>query len=469
MRDVKLDGMRALLVSGLLAAFLLFAPTRPAFGQEVAMPSPGVGQNGAQSAATVQPSSPAATPDQSKVQGYHLPPEKYAQAVAYSRAGYRLYFISTLWGFLVLLLVLRWRLGPRLRDRAEGAEARRGRPRRRFIQALIYTPRLLLAIAVLMLPTDLYGHWLSLHYQQSVQSWGSWSWDWTKQQLLAWVLGIFLVWILYAVMRRSPRRWWFYFWLIAIPIVIFLMFIAPVAIEPLFYKFEPLQPNDPQLVAEISKVVERAGLSIPPSRMFEMKASEKTNELNAYVTGIGASKRVVVWDTTIQKMTIPETVFVFGHEMGHYVLGHIWKGIAFVVGVLFVFLYLGFRGMRWAVRRRGETWGIRGVDDLASLPLLLLLVSVLTFVATPIITSFVRHQEEQADIYGLEVIHGLIPDSPQVAAQAFQVLGEVDLSDPRPSPFIEFWLYDHPSISERIEFALHYDPWSKGETPKFVK
>ncbi|HEV2175664.1 MAG TPA: M48 family metallopeptidase [Terriglobia bacterium] len=452
-----------LVFDGMLA-LLLIMPVGTAFGENAifraraAQQKPPAG-SAAPSRATLPDSS-----SQNKVQGYHLSPAKYAQAVAYSRAGYRLYFISTLWGFLVLLLVLLWRLGPRLRDLAIGNGGRR-----RFVQALLYTPPLLLAVAALMLPADLYGHWLSLHYQQSVEGWPAWSWDWTKQQLLGWILGVFLVWILYGVQRRSPRRWWFYFWLISIPIVIFLMFIEPVVIEPLFYKFEPLQPNDPALVAEISKVVARAGLTIPPSRMFEMKASEKTNELNAYVTGIGASKRVVVWDTTIEKMTVPETVFVFGHEMGHYVLGHIWKGIAFIVGVLFVFLYIGFRGMDWAVRRWGEAWRIRGVDDLASLPLLLLFVSVLTFVATPIITSFVRHQEEQADTYGMEVIHGLIPDSHQVAAQAFQILGEVDLSDPRPSPFIEFWLYDHPPIEKRIEFALHYDPWSKGGTPKFVK
>ena len=240
-------------------------------------------------------------------------------------------------------------------------------------------------------------------------------------------------------------------------------------VDPLFYKFEPLADTEPALVNEIGKVVERAGMRIPPDRMFEMKASEKLKSVNAYVTGIGASKRVVVWDTTISKMTVPETLSVFGHEMGHYVLGHVPQGIAFFDAVLFVFLYLGFRGLYWTLRRWGAGWGLRGADDWASLPVLLLLVSLFSFLASPVINGFSRYQEHQADVYGLEVIHGIVPDSQQVTARSFQVLGEIDLADPSPSPFIKFWLYSHPPLGERIAFALHYDPWSKGQQPEFVK
>ena len=129
------------------------------------------------------------------------------------------------------------------------------------------------------------------------------------------------------MLRRSPRRWWFYFWLATIPSVVFFIFIAPVWIEPLFNKFEPLTDHHADLVAQIERVVQRAGMQIPPQRMFEMKASEKTTELNAYVTGFGATKRVVVWDTTMEHMTTPQTLFVFGHEMGHYVLRPHSQGI----------------------------------------------------------------------------------------------------------------------------------------------
>ena len=278
-----------------------------------------------------------------------------------------------------------------------------------------------------------------------------------------------VLWILYAVIRRSRRRWWFWFWLAALPMVVFLMFIEPLVIEPMFFDFTPLAGRQPALVAEIEKVVARGGLEIPPDRMFEMNASSKLKAVNAYVAGIGASKRVVVWDTTIRKMTMPEILFVFGHEMGHYVLGHIWLGMALAAVGILVSLFLAYHGMNWALGRWGSRWGIRGLDDWASLPVLLLAVSILGFFGQPISNYFSRVMEHNADIYGLEVIHGIVPDSAQAAACGFQTLGEISLDDPNPSPFIEFWLYDHPSIRDRVRFSAEYDPWTKGEQPKYVQ
>lgn len=408
-------------------------------------------------------SAPPAPAPQTAVTGYTLPPEKYQQAVAYARARYVLYFISVAWGMLVLLLMLRWRLAPRFRDWAERAV------RVRFLQTWIFVPLFLLTLGVLSLPLDLYGHWLSVKYQQSVQGWGSWAWDWTKIQLVYFVVGSLLIWLLYAVIRRSPRRWWFYFWLASVPLIVLSILLTPWLIDPLFFRFEPLKKEQPVLTSEIQKVVHRAGLVIPDQRMFEMKASEKTNSLNAYVTGLGASKRVVVYDTTLRKMTVPQTLYVFGHEMGHYVLNHIWKGIAFAAAGLLVLFYLGHRALHWTQARHGEGWGIRGVDDWASLPVLLLWFSIFAFLSSPVSAAFSRYVEHQADVYGLEVTHGLVANPQQNAAQAFQILGEVDLDDPDPSPFIRVWLYDHPPLSERIQFVLHYDPWAQGQDPEFVK
>ncbi len=159
-------------------------------------------------------------------------------------------------------------------------------------------------------------------------------------------------------------------------------------------------------------MVARGGLEIPVNRMYEMNASEKLNSLNAYVAGIGASKRVVVWDTTIRKMTTPQILFVFGHEMGHYVLGHMWLLIASTCATLLIMLFLGFHAMHWALARWGGRWAIRGIDDWASLPVLLLAVAVFGFFAEPLQSSFSRMLEHQADVYGLEVVHGIVPDSP---------------------------------------------------------
>ena len=394
---------------------------------------------------------------------YTLPPDKLAKAIAYATARNWLHFIAVAYGIVVLVGVLAWKMAPRLRNLAESAS------RRRIVQAYIFAPLLLLGIDVLELPLSLYGHHLSLKFEHSIQGWGSWFWDWTKGELLSFALAGVLVWILYGVMRRSPRRWWFYFWLAAVPIVVFLMFIEPLAIEPLFFKFEPLAAKQPALVAEIGKVVARGGLEIPADRMYEMNASEKLKSLNAYVTGIGASKRVVVWDNTIQKMNSGQILFVFGHEMGHYVLGHIWIGIAAAsVGIL-VFLFLAYYTMGWALGRWGARWEIQGMADWASLPVLLLALAVFGFLGEPLSSSFSRVLEHNADIYGLEVIHGIVPNSAEEAADAFQILGEVSLDDPHPSPFIEFWLYDHPSITERVRFASEYDPWAAGQSPKYVK
>ncbi|MGH9743628.1 MAG: M48 family metallopeptidase [Candidatus Acidiferrum sp.] len=397
------------------------------------------------------------------VKAYTLPPDLYEKAVKYSRAQYILYFVGFGWSVIVLLLVLAWRLAPKYRDWAEAAT------KTRFLQAVIFAPILLLTIAVLTLPVDIYGHWLSRSYGISVQSWSSWAGDWAKGQGLSFILGIILVWILYAIIRHSPRRWWFYFWLAVLPILFFVIFLSPLVIDPMFNKFEPLQKTDPQLVTALERVVNRAHMNIPPERMFLMRASEKTNAVDAYVTGMGASKRVVVWDTTIQKMTVPETMFVFGHEMGHYVLGHVYKGLIFGAVGAFILLFLGFRGTLWTLSRCSSRWSIRSTDDWASLPVLLLWLAILGFFASPVGNTFSRHVEHQADQYGLEVTHGLFPDSRQVAARSFQILGEVDLADPSPNPFIKVWLFSHPPLAERVNFALTYNPWAEGKQPEFVK
>jgi Zn-dependent protease with chaperone function len=397
------------------------------------------------------------------VKGFTLPPEVYQKAVAYSRQKYIHYFVGAAYGFLVLLVLLVLRVGPTLRDLAQRAS------RRPFVQGLIFSPLLLLTVAVLEIPTDAWDQQLALRFGRSVQGWGSWAADWITNQMIGLVVGTMLVGILYAVIRRSPRRWWFYFWLASLPVLLFVIFLAPVVIDPLFYKFEPLQGRQPVLVAEIEKVVQRGGMSIPPERMYEMNASTKQTGLNAYVSGFGASKRVVVWDTTIAKATIPEILFVFGHEMGHYVLLHIPKELSIFAFILLVLLYLGYRAVHWALGRWGTVWRINGVGDFASLPALLLLLTFYAFLASPIFNTVSRHFEHEADRYGLEVIHGIVPDQSQVAAGYFQKSGELNLADPDPNPFIKIWFFDHPSRTERVNFCLTYDPWSKGQSPVYVK
>ena len=403
------------------------------------------------------------TPEQTKTEQYTLSHERQAKAVAYSRAGYALYFTSYFLGALFLFLILRLGWAAKFRDIAENVSDKK------WVQGLVFVPLLLLTIAVLHLPLRLYWHGLSLHYQQSVQGWGSWFWDWTKGEFLSTAFGIVLVLILFAVKRRSPRFWWLYFWFPAVLILLGLIMITPLVIDPLFNKFEPLSKEHPDLVASIEKLTKHAGVPIPPDRMFLMVASRKTNALNAYVTGLGTSKRIVIWDTTIQKTSNDESLFIVGHELGHYVLGHVRQGFLVGTAGLLLALYFLFRGLHWTLDRWARDWKLYGPEDWASLAALLLLLRVLLFASSPVISGYNRMQEHAADVYGLEVIHGLVPNSAEVAAHAFQVLGELDLSDPNPPPFITFWLYSHPPLADRLVFAHTYDPWSKGKSPKYVK
>jgi STE24 endopeptidase len=398
-----------------------------------------------------------------KTDQFRLSKETYEKAVAYSKAWYRLYFVSVGWSLAVLWLLLRLRVVARLRDFAE-----RG-TRSRVLQAIIFVPGLLLLLGVLRLPIGIYGHGLSLRYQQSVQGWGSWFWDWAKAEMLSVALGFVVALILFAMIGWKPRTWWLYFWFAAVPLATFLVFVTPLVIDPMFNRFEPLKDKNPELVESIEKLTERAGMPIPAERMFLMEASAKTNQINAYVTGIGSSKRVVVWDNTIRKLTPGEVLSVVGHEIGHYALGHVVEGFAFFLATLLVGLYVAYRALGWVLERWGALWGIREPQDWAALAALLLIVEVLGFLAEPVGNGFSRRVEHAADVYGLEVTHGIVPDSSEEAAGAFQVMGEKDLADPNPSAFITFWLYSHPPIAKRVEFAHNYDPWGKGEEPKYVK
>jgi len=408
---------------------------------------------------------PAPTEPQQRRKGgeYVLSHDRYEKAVSYSRASYTMYFVSVALNVLALLIILRVGIAAKFRDWAESVSDKR------WLQALVFVPLLVGLVDLIALPLRLYGHSLSLRYQMSVQGWGSWAADWVKQELVMVGFALILALILSAIMRRSPRRWWLYFWVAALPVVLFFVFISPWFIDPLFNKFEPLQATNPALVAAIENLTKHAGIPIPTDRMFLMRASEKTNAVDAYVTGMGASKRVVIWDTTIQKATPNETLFIVGHELGHYVLGHVWKGFLFATGLMLIGFYLLFRALHWALGRWGGEWRTYGPEDWAAFAVLLLLLEIGMFLSSPVVNGFSRMQEHAADVYGLEVTHGIIPDSSEGAADSFQVLGEVDLADPNPPEFITFWLYSHPPLADRLVFAHSYDPWSKGESPQYVK
>jgi len=218
----------------------------------------------------------------------------------------------------------------------------------------------------------------------------------------------------------------------------------------------------------------------------------------------------VVWDTTLNKLNSDETLLVVGHEAGHYVLHHIPKEFALDESLFLGLFYLGFllinrivprachsesftvipirqpteRNLALIGRKLEVSWvkklltprsstldfstEVEGVGDLASLPIVLIVLTVLLFIASPAINGISRHYEHQADQFGLEVAFGIVADPNTADVQSFQILGEEDLEDPDPNPFIRFWLYTHPPLEERIRFASSYKPWAEGKPFEFV-
>lgn len=395
-------------------------------------------------------------------QAYTLPPDKLAKAIALSRIRNILGFAGSLWGLAVLWLLLASRAMAGLALWAQRVT------RRRWLEGLLFFGVFIVIVTLAGLPLDWYGHRVSLEYGISVQGWLSWLGDQAKSLGLSLAIGAPVLLLFNWIVRRWPRRFWLGAWVVSLPLMVLGAFVSPL-LEPIFNKFEPLARSNPALVAQLEKVVARTGTDIPADRMYLMKASAKTNGLNAYVSGLGATKRVVVWDTTAGRIPDDEILFVFAHESGHYVLNHIYKGLA-ASGVYLFFLFwacAGFAG--WLVRRFGPGWEVFALSSRGGFVVLLFAVSVAGFITEPIGNAFSRHIEHEADVYGQEAIHGIVPDPQKTAVAGFNALGQAWLEDPNPSPFIEFWSYNHPSVQTRANFAAHYNPWSNGGHGRFFK
>jgi STE24 endopeptidase len=391
---------------------------------------------------------------------YSLPPEKLAEAQHLSTVRSAMHFVETAWGIVSLLVLLSLGAVAWMRDRSVALT------RNRWGQGFAFTLLFILILSLLNLPLDIYSEHLSRVYGFSVQSWPSWIGDQFKSLALSWLLGGLLVMLLFWVIRKLPRTWWVVFWVLLLPLTAFGAFIGPY-ISYVFYAHEPLAKSNPALVQQLQKVVAKAHLDIPPERMYLMKASAKTTTLNADVEGFGASKRLVLWDTTLAKCTPDEITLIFGHESGHYVLHHIERGmLEGFFGSLLV-LYLGFRFVQWALGRFGPRWRITSQADWAAIAVLSLAVSLLSVISEPIESALSREKEHAADIYGQELAHGIVADPQSVGQHAFDVLGETSLADPNPSPFYEFWTYSHPAIGRRAAFAHAYNPWAAGFEPKY--
>ncbi len=359
-----------------------------------------------------------------------------------------LYFVGAFYGFGVLIAVLALGISRRLRDLADRVTSRP------FLSAMVFWALLTVVTTVMSLPLDVLSDYIVPHrFNLSDQSLGGWVWDQAKGMLLGIVIGAPLVALALVGIRRV-RRWWLALWLGSVPVMVFLILIAPVLLEPVFNTFKPLE--DQQLKAELLDLASRAG--IEGGRVYQVDKSKQTKTMNAYVNGLGPTKRIVLWDTIIAKMDHEELRFVMGHEMGHYVLHHIWKGLAFALAMLLVAFWLAQQAVDRGTRRWGRSWGFDVPHDPAAVPLLLLVVSVFFFLASPVMNGFSRYFEHQSDTFSLELTH--LNDA---GVRAFVKFAEQSKVLPDPPAFIRFWRYSHPTLAERIVYCNTYKPWEKGE------
>jgi STE24 endopeptidase len=440
-------------VVALFAVFVLVAPVG-AMGQATPEGSGGSPETAAPPAQT-SPTQPETE------QAYSLPPDKLAKAITLNKIRLVLEIAGTFWGLAILWLLLATRTAARMGAWVQSVS------RSRWIQGLIFFALFFIITTLASLPLDAIGHAVSRHYGISVQGWGSWFGDQGKGLAIAVILGSLILLLFNWITRVSPRAYWVWLWLITMPLACVAIIITPVVIDPLFNKFEPLTKTHAELVNKLELVVAKTGTNIPPDRMFLMKASEKSNGLNAYVTGMGSTKRFVMWDTATDRLPDDEVMFVFGHESGHYVLNHIPKMLSIMAVALFFVFWACARFAEWMVRRFGTRWEIDSVASRAGFVTLIFALQIAGFLLTPASNTLSRHYEHEADVYGLEAIHGLVPDPQKTAVSGFNHLGEAWLDDPDPNPFVEFWDYNHPSVKNRANFALHYDPWKNGGHGKF--
>jgi Zn-dependent protease with chaperone function len=380
-------------------------------------------------------------------------PEPSAKALRYARGGNVLWAIDMIWGLAVPALILFTGFSARLRDVA------RRIGRNWFGTIVVYFAMFMVVTFVVGLPLSYVAGFARPHaYGLSNQTMSKWLGDEMKGLGVSLVAGSLLLWVPYALVKRSPTRWWLWTSLVAIPIAAFFILIAPIVIDPLFNSFGPMK--DRVLERRILDLAARAG--IEGARVFEVDKSVDTNTVNAYVTGFGGSKRIVLWDTTIRKLEPDELLFVMGHEMGHYVLGHIVKSILFSSLLILLTLYAAYRLQARLIARYNARFGFTALSDVASLPLILLLVGVLTLVITPVANAYSRWQEHEADRFGLEITR-----DNHAAATAFVKLQEENLSLPRRGLFYKLWRASHPLLGERIEFSNTYRPWESGEPGKY--
>lgn len=369
-----------------------------------------------------------------------VPPDKKAKSDAYFEGGYWL----ILWNFLldaaIALVLLNTGLSARIRDFAERTT------RFKAMQIALYAIFYVLITTALSFPLIVYQRFYREHaYGLATQTFGPWFSELIMMLVISAIAMIILLIILYAVFRRAPQTWWLWGTGVVILFLAFGIMIAPIYIEPLFNKYKPLAD---QKINESILTMARAN-QIPVTQVFEVDASRQSNRVSANVAGFLGTTRIALNDNLLKQCTLPEIRAVMAHEMGHYILNHIWK---FLVSYALIVM-ISFAIVKWAfdaaLRRWGERWRVRGIADPAGFPLLALIVAAISFVLTPVTNTVTRVSEIEADAFGINTAR-----EPEGFAKVALKLGTYRKLDP--TPLEEFVFFDHPSGRARIRMAMDW-------------
>lgn len=314
---------------------------------------------------------------------------------------------------------------------------------------------------LIYLPLDIYTGFVRMHhYGLSNQTFSQWFIEMIKSFIVNSIIMAAIVWVPFLIIKKSPKRWWLYLALVSIPYLFVMSYIQPVVIDPVFNQYKQIEDNE--LSSKIDSLLSKT--SIENCQVYQVDKSKETNQMNAYMTGVFNTKRIVLWDTTINYLTVDEVLGVVAHEMGHYLMGHVWKSI--VLGGLgsIVILYLVYRMSNWVLKKSKGRFGFNKLSDIAAFPLIMLLINIMIFATAPISNAYSRSIEMEADRFELELTQNNL-----ATATGTVKLHQQSLTMPQPGLIYMLWTYDHPTFKSRVDFANEYKPWENGQPLKYQR
>jgi Zn-dependent protease with chaperone function len=381
-------------------------------------------------------------------------PAPTEKALRYYRSGNLIWLVEQLLAIALPCLLLFTGFSAQLRTFA--ASLARGRF---YPTLLIYFVVFSILMALVELPLSYYVGYAREHaYGLSTQRLSKWIGDQLKGLGIGLIVGALVLWVPYWLLARSPTRWWLWTGALSLPFFALVLLVTPVWIAPLFNKFGAMK--DKTLEADVLAVASQAG--VEGARVYEVEKSVDTEKVNAYVTGVGNTKRIVLWDTLLARLTPRQIQFVVGHELGHYVLGHVVTSIFISTALTLLGLFGAHRGADLLLARFGARFGFTQLADVASLPLLMLLLSLFSLVIGPATLALSRYHEHEADRFALE----LTRDN-HAGAAAFVALQKQNLAVPRPGWLYKWFRASHPPIGERVDFINAYRPWAGGQAGRY--